>query len=142
MPEDIRTEIAKRLFQKYVGREESDFARELYLDTGQMRQMREDGMFFGLHGYDHYWLGKLDAPAMEQDIEKALAFMKDVINPNEWVMNYPYGNYSDVVIDYIKTKGCALGVSVEARAAKLGEDNRFALPRWDCNDVYPKGTMV
>ncbi len=142
LPEDIRTEIAKRLFQKYVGREESDFARELYLDTGQMRQMREDGMFFGLHGYDHYWLGKLDAPAMEQDIEKALAFMKDVINPNEWVMNYPYGNYSDVVIDYIKTKGCALGVSVEARAAKLGEDNRFALPRWDCNDVYPKGTMV
>ncbi len=46
------------------------------------------------------------------------------------------------MIDYIKTKGCALGVSVEARAAKLGEDNRFALPRWDCNDVYPKGTMV
>lgn len=142
LPEDIRTEIAKRLFQKYVGREESEFAKELYLDVEQMQRMKDNGMFFGLHGYDHYWLGKLEQEAMEQDIAKALEFMRDMIEPKRWVMNYPYGNYSDAVIDYVKTQGCCLGVSVEARSAKPDEDNRFALPRWDCNDVFPKGTRV
>ena len=59
-----------------------------------------------------------------------------------FVMNYPYGNYSEEVISYVKQKGCGLGVSVEARGTQLGVDNRFALPRWDCNDVYPKGEKV
>lgn len=142
LQEDVRTDIAKNLFLKYVGREEESFAKELYLNTSQMQKMKKNGMFFGVHGYDHYWLGKLDQKTMESDITKALDFMKTVVNPNQWVMNYPYGNYSDNVIKYIEKQGCKLGVSVEARNAKLGEDNRFALPRWDCNDVYPKGVKV
>lgn len=142
LPEAIRTDIAKQLFQKYVGRDEADFAKELYLSSTQMKVMKKDGMFFGLHGYDHYWLGKLEQTAMQHDITKALNYMKDVIDPARWVMNYPYGNYSDDVIAYIKTKGCKLGVSVEARGAVLGEDSCFALPRWDCNDVFPKGNKL
>lgn len=142
LPEDVRNQIAKNLFQKYVKREEDDFARELYLSTSQMKEMKENGMFFGLHGYDHYWLAKLEQSAMEKDITKALDFMSDIIDMEQWVMNYPYGNYSENVIDYIKKKGCKLGISVEARSAVLGEDNPYALPRWDCNDVFPKGTRV
>ena len=142
LPEDIRTEIARELFQKWVGQEEAAFAKGLYLDTSQMKEMKQDGMFFGLHGYDHYWLSKLEPSVMEKDIDRALDFMKDVIEPDSWVMNYPYGDYSETVIEYIKTRGCKLGVSVEARAVNPGEDNRFALPRWDCNDVFPKGENV
>lgn len=142
LPEWMRTKIAQKLFQKYVGCKEDIFAKKLYMNVSQMNEMKEDGMFFGLHGYDHYWLGKLESSLMQNDIEKALVFMDDVIDSKQWVMNYPYGNYSDDVIEYIKTRECALGFSVEARTAKLGEDNRFALPRWDCNDVFPKGGFV
>ena len=142
LPEEIRTEIAKHLFQKYVGCEESTFAEKLYMNFSQMKEMKKNGMFFGIHGYDHYWLAKLPKEQMEKDIDMALEAMDEIIDKECFVMNYPYGNYSEEVISYVKQKGCGLGVSVEARGAQLGVDNRFALPRWDCNDVYPKGEKV
>lgn len=142
LPEEIRTEIAKHLFQKYVGCEESTFAEKLYMNFSQMKEMKKNGMFFGIHGYDHYWLAKLPKEQMQKDIDMALEAMDELIDRNCFVMNYPYGNYSEEVISYVKQKGCGLGVSVEVRGAQLGVDNRFALPHWDCNDVYPKGEKV
>ena len=76
---------------------------------------------------------------MKRDVEKALEYFDGIIDKNNWVMNYPYGNYSDDVIQYIESRNCKLGLSVEAKMAELGVDNRFALPRWDTNDLPPKG---
>ena len=117
--------------EKYVAAQQSGHETGFFL-----------GMFFGIHGYDHYWLAKLPKEQMEKDIDMALEAMDEIIDKECFVMNYPYGNYSEEVISYVKQKGCGLGVSVEARGAQLGVDNRFALPRWDCNDVYPKGEKV
>lgn len=142
LPEDIRGEIASALFEKYVGISEDVFARELYMNRDQIRCMKEGGMFFGLHGYDHYWLGKMPKEQMEADIEKALDYFSDVIDRNKWVMNYPYGNYNPDVIECIRNKGCRLGITVEARAARLGQDDRHELPRLDTNDLPPKGNRV
>ncbi len=142
LPEEIRSEIATKLFEKYVEIKEDVFARELYMNMDQIRCMKEGGMFFGLHGYDHYWLGKLAEEQMQEDVKKAIEFLGDVIDKENWVMNYPYGNYSDEVVEYIRSQGCQLGMTVEVRNAKLGEDNRYLLPRWDCNDLPPKGTRV
>lgn len=142
LPEDIRTAIAEKLFEKYVGIPEDAFAKKLYMNKEQIREMRRDGMFFGLHGYDHYWLGKLTPEKMYEDIEKALDYFQDVIDRECWVMNYPYGNYSDEVLDYIKKVGCVLGVSVVAETARFGTHNPFILPRYDANDVFPKGDKV
>lgn len=139
LPEEIRTRMAQELFEKYVAVPEDVFARELYMNLDQIQCMKDGGMFFGLHGYDHYWLGKLPGAQMKQDIDRALEFFDGVIDRNNWVMNYPYGNYSEDVIEYIKGIGCTLGLSVEARQAEIGVDDRFALPRLDTNDIYPKG---
>lgn len=139
LPEEIRTKMAQELFEKYVAVPEDVFARELYMNLDQIQCMKDGGMFFGLHGYDHYWLGKLPGAQMKQDIDRALEFFDGVIDRNNWVMNYPYGNYSEDVIEYIKGIGCTLGLSVEAREAEIGVDDRFALPRLDTNDIYPKG---
>jgi len=142
LPEKMRNEISTELFEKYVGIKEEIFARELYMNRDQIRCMKEGGMFFGLHGYDHYWLGKMESEQMKQDIEKALEYFSDVIDKDAWVMNYPYGNYSEDVIKYIRKKGCVLGLTVEARNAVPEEDKRYELPRWDTNDLPPKGTKV
>ena len=142
LPEDIRTAIAKRLFEKYVGIAEDVFAKKLYMNEEQIREMKRDGMFFGLHGYDHYWLGKLTPEKMHEDIEKALDCFQDVIDRECWVMNYPYGNYSAEVLDYIREIGCVLGVSVVVETARLGTHNPLILPRYDANDVFPKGEKV
>ena len=95
-------------------------------------------MFIGLHGYDHYWLANLTEEQMHRDIDKALDTMSEFIDPSGWVLNYPYGNANDQVIDYIRSKGCVLGMSTEVRVADLDNDDRYMLPRLDCNDFPPK----
>lgn len=65
--------------------------------------------------------------------------IQNAIERECWVMNYPYGNISDDVLDYIRKTGCVLGVSVMAETARLGIGNSLILPRYDANDVYPKG---
>lgn len=138
LKEELRNKISSILFEKYVGLPENYFARELYMNRDQIRFMRDEGMFIGLHGYDHYWLANLSEDKMKKDIDKALEVMDEFIDKDNWVMNYPYGNYNHNVIEYIKTKGCKLGLTTEVGRANLEKDDLYQLPRWDCNDFPPK----
>ena len=138
LPERLRNQISSDLFKKYVGVTEEQLAYELYMTEEQIRTMKRHGMFIGLHGYDHYWLGKLPKEQMQQDISKALETLDEFIDRKRWVMNYPYGNYSQDVLDYVKSEGACVGLSTEVRVAEIGKDNDLTLPRFDCNDFPPK----
>ena len=138
IPEKLRNEMSSKLFAKYVGISESNFARELYMNPDQIQCMKDNGMFIGIHGYDHYWLGNLQKEQMQQDVDKALKAMAPFIDSNAWVMNYPYGSYNRDVIDYISSKGCVLGLTTKVAKAELNNENRFTLQRLDCNDFPPK----
>ncbi len=138
LPERLRNKISSDLFEKYVGVTEEQLAYELYMTPEQIRTLKRHGMYIGLHGYDHYWLGNLSSEKMREDISRALEIMGDFIDSKEWVMNYPYGNYSDDVMAFIKEKGACLGLSTEVRVADLDKDNPLTLPRLDCNDFPPK----
>lgn len=140
LPEELRRRISSDLFEKYVGISEEILAYELYMTEDQVRTMKRHGMFLGVHGYDHYWLGNLSADKMQDDITKALEIMDEFIDREEWVMNYPYGNYSQDVIDFISQKGAFLGLTTAVRTADLKIDSRYELPRYDCNDFPPKST--
>ncbi|MBH1942489.1 polysaccharide deacetylase family protein [Mobilitalea sibirica] len=137
LPEKLRTLISSELFEMHVGIKEEIFARELYLNYDQMKFMRKSGMFFGIHGYDHYWMNQLSPSELEHDITQALNCMNDLIDPNCWVINYPYGSYSDDVISYIKTTKCVLGLSTDVNVADIKTDNPYKLPRFDTNDFPP-----
>ncbi|MGP1458055.1 MAG: polysaccharide deacetylase family protein [Treponema sp.] len=137
IPEKLRNEISSKLFTKYVGINESVFARELYLNSDQIRFLKDSGMFIGLHGYDHYWLGNLPGHEMQNDVDKALDIMSPFIEKNKWVMNYPYGSYNKNVIKYIKNKNCILALTTKTGRAELSLENRFTLERFDCNDFPP-----
>lgn len=138
LPEELRKIITSELFAEFVGIPEDVFARELYMNTDQIRQMKRDGMYIGLHGYDHYWLANLSIEKMQQDVDKSLEVMSEFIDKDSWVLNYPYGNCNDDVIKYIESKGCKLGMTTEVRTGIVGKDNRFRIPRFDCNDFPPK----
>ncbi|MBR5360004.1 MAG: polysaccharide deacetylase, partial [Lachnospiraceae bacterium] len=60
------------------------------------------------------------------------------IDRDSWVMNYPYGSYSDDTVEYIKSKGAVLGLTADVRIADLSVDDLWRLPRLDCNDFPPK----
>ncbi len=138
LPEKLRNDISSELFDKHVGISENQFARELYMNFDQIQCMNDNGMFIGLHGYDHYWLANLPKEKMEEDINKALKAMSGIVNENKWILNYPYGSWNDNVINYIKQKGCKLSMTTEVRVADTDLDNRFLLPRLDTNDYPPK----
>jgi peptidoglycan/xylan/chitin deacetylase (PgdA/CDA1 family) len=138
LPECLRNIISSKLFKKYVGVTEEQLAYELYMTEDQIRTMKRHGMFIGVHGYDHYWLGNLPKEQMKQDISMALEVMDEFIDRKRWVMNYPYGNYNQNVIDYVKSRGACVGLAVEGRVATVGVDPALELPRFDCNDFPPK----
>lgn len=138
LPERLRNIITSELFEKYLGLPEDKFARELYMNHDQIHFMKEAGMHIGFHGYDHYWLANLPENEMKRDVNKALEVIGDYIDKDNWVINYPYGNYSDSVCSYAASKGAKVGLTTEVRIAKIGVDAALTLPRLDCNDFPPK----
>lgn len=138
LPEKLRGMIVDNLFKKYVNVTEEIIAHELYMNYEQMKLMKKDGMYFGIHGYDHYWMNHLSPMKLEDDINKAIKSMHGLIDSNKWVINYPYGSYSDSVIKTLKNRGIVLGLSTDVGVADISLDNRFVLPRLDTNDFPPK----
>ena len=138
LPEPLRAQISSDLFKKYVGITEEKLAYELYMTPEQLKTMQRHGMYIGIHGYDHYWLGNLTTEQMKEDISKALEIMDGFIDRTEWVMNYPYGSYNRDVLDFVQKQGAIVGLTTEVRLADLDEDSALCLPRFDCNDFPPK----
>ncbi|NRT73693.1 polysaccharide deacetylase family protein [Clostridium beijerinckii] len=138
LDERLRNLIVDELFKKYIPLTENAFAKELYVSYDQVKLMKGMGMYFGIHGYSHYWLNKLDYLKMKEDIVKALDVFNGIVDKNNWVMCYPSGGYNDEVINYISNNGCKLGFGTEVRVANINLDNKFKLPRLDTNDFPPK----
>ena len=138
LPEKLRGLISSTLFHKYMDVPEEVLAREIYLNYDQMLFMKRSGMFFGIHGYEHYWMNKLQPEELSQDIQKSLDCMGDLIDKDCWVINYPYGSYSNEVVESLKNSGCVCGLSTDVRVADLRKDHNMILPRLDTNDFPPK----
>lgn len=138
VPERLRKLLIVDLFQRHVGTSEEQLAYETYMSEDQVRALKRHGMYIGIHGYDHYWLSNLSEDELRMDIKESLMVMDEFVDCKSWVMSYPYGNYSQRVVEYIKQKGAVLAMTIEARAADLNADSHWELPRFDCNDFPPK----
>ena len=52
LPEELRGIISSNIFKKYVGISEDVMAQELYMNYDQMKVIKRQGGFFGIHGYN------------------------------------------------------------------------------------------
>ena len=138
LPERLRNIIADELFKKCIPVSESAFVEELYMTDEQIHEMVRDGMEFGIHGYDHVWLGNLSPEAMRKDLDRAVTFFKDILPQNGWGMCFPYGSYNDDTLAYAKALGARFGFSTEVRVANIAQDSPLTMPRLDTNDFPPK----
>ena len=140
LPEVLRKRITDVLFKEFVTRDERAFSRELYMDIGELRTMREAGMHIGSHGYDHYWLDTLDEQSQEREIDLSLQFLEAVASDSgNWVMAYPYGAYNDSLLGILRNKGCKAGFTTGVGIANLDRDDALTLPRLDTNDLPKRG---
>jgi peptidoglycan/xylan/chitin deacetylase (PgdA/CDA1 family) len=136
LPEAVRSELAQRLLEEYVGVDEATLAHELYMDTEQLRCMARLGMDVGGHGAAHVWLDSLARPAQTAEIDATLAFLARIHGraPADWVMCYPFGSYDATTLALLRDRGCALGLTTRVDVARdLGRP--LELPRLDTNDL-------
>ncbi|MEP7164105.1 MAG: polysaccharide deacetylase family protein [Ferruginibacter sp.] len=143
LPENLRQILCNYFFNKYVTADEASFSRELYMSIEQIKNLKENGMHIGSHGYDHYWLGSLSKEKQEIEIERSLEFLKLVGSvSNGWTMCYPYGNYNKDTLDILNSKGCKVALTTRADIAGLKEYKRFELPRLDTNEIPFNGSAA
>jgi hypothetical protein len=138
LDETLRNFMANDLFKEFVPISERAFSKELYMNMAQVKLMKKQGMHFGIHGYDHYWLGLLDTESMKRDVSAALDVFNEVIDRNNWVMCYPYGSFNIETLKYLMEIKCSFGFTTEVAVARLPTDKPLELPRLDTNDFPPK----
>jgi len=136
LPEPVRLRLINRLFSQYVTADEESFASELYMNIDQMRCMKRHGMFFGSHGYSHYWMDSLSSDKQEEDIKLSLSFLKNIgEDTDNWIMCYPYGGYNKSLLNVLRNNGCRFGFTTHHAVANIVKDDPLLLPRIDTNEI-------
>ena len=135
LPEHLRSAIAQEMFSDFVGIRPAELSVELYMNTSEVRELVNEGMYVGSHGSKHYWLDKIPRHEQAKDVKESLRFMESVgASTSDWIMCYPYGAYNDGTLSVVRRFKAVLGITTEARVANLESDNPLALPRLDTND--------
>ncbi len=135
LPEAFRGTVINKLFHTYVTNDEAAFSRELYMTPDQVRCMARHSMYFGNHGYGHYWLNRLDADGQRKEVDRGLAFMRDVGIPTDrWIMNYPHGGHDEGLLAYLRETNCSAALCTAVDVANLDRDAPLLLPRLNTND--------
>lgn len=135
LPNKIRSEITKNLFKKYMGESEAKFSKKLYMSIDETKELIDQGMFVGSHGYSHVWLNSLNYHQQVQEIDKSLDFLSSIGAPTEdWVICYPYGGYNEDTLEILSKRNCALGLTIKLGCSDLKAQHKLALHRWDTND--------
>lgn len=136
LPEELRANIADRLFGQFVTNDEQAFASELYMSAEQLTHMRSRGMHIGSHGYDHYWMNTLGPDDQLREVDRSLDFLGSLgCDVENWVMCYPYGGYDESLLAILRRRKCAVGLTTEVAVADLETNHRLTLPRIDTNDL-------
>ena len=140
LEESLRNLIVDDLFCDCVSLPEAAFASELYMSFDQIKLMKREGMCFGIHGYEHYWMNRLEQRELVDDIAKALDVFEKVLPSHGWGCCYPYGSIDERVRNTVADMGANIGFTTRVAFAKVSEDDCLALPRFDTNDFPPKST--
>jgi len=135
LPKEARKNFTNYLFNKYVTNNEKAFSKELYLSMDEIKEMKENGMYFGSHAFLHEWLESLNKNDLEIELKKSTTFFSKINDEKaSWILAYPYGNYNSKVIENIKKVGYKAGLTTEIGDAILDKKNAFILNRYDTND--------
>ncbi|WP_299125658.1 polysaccharide deacetylase family protein [uncultured Tenacibaculum sp.] len=136
LEEEIRMEIVDFLFKKYLKVSEPNFAKQLYLNEDQIKEMISEGMHIGCHGYNHYWWNRLKPNELEKEIDLSLDFLESLgVDLSNWTAAYPYGSHNEDVEIFLEKKKCKLAFTTKVGIENASLSNRLQLKRLDTNDI-------
>ena len=134
LPFKLRNNLTEKIFKNVCDSSVKDFAKELYMNKNDIKDLLADGMYVGSHTYNHYWLNTLTLEEQRKELDTSLEFLKNIgVETDKWIMCYPYGAYNSDTISLLKEKNCSFAVTTKLGIANL-KGNHFELPRKDTND--------
>ena len=105
-----------------------------------MIKMKEQGMFFGSHGFNHLWLGYLNKKDQFNEIKQSFDYLleNNFIKDNEpLIMCYPFGSYNEETISILNSLNIAY--SLTTNVGSVSKNNNFSLhelSRWNTNNCW------
>jgi len=136
IPDVFKSKLVDYIFKKIITKNNTAFAKNIYLKKSHIIEMNSDKMHFGTHSSSHLWLGKNTKIKQERDIKKSIYDLQRILGKNEILsICYPFGSYNKETIQIVKKLGFLFGFS--NKYGKINSNtnfNRYTIPRFDCKD--------
>lgn len=142
---EYRNEILNKLMAQFVP-DENMLAEQYYLNSEQIKEMRDNGMLIGSHTITHPVMSRLSVSEQAEEITGSFGFLETVLSELPCrTFCYPYGGFHSFTSEteqLLDDAGCLFSFNVEQRDIS-GSDLKKrpqALPRYDCNQ-FPYGQI-
>lgn len=138
-----KSKVLDSIMAEIVG-DESSLADRFYLTKPQLNQMIDDGLAIGSHSHSHTLLSNLSIEQQELEIAESTRILQELTGNRLYrSFCFPYGgrqSYNGHTLSEISSASYRFGFSVESRDIEALDilENRFELPRYDCNE-FPFG---
>lgn len=133
--EEKREFLLKKLTEEFFLKDESEIAKEWYLNLEEIKQMEGAGMHIGIHGKSHSRLSSLNYFEQLNEIESSINFLDKIYGSKPYIKTicYPYGDYNQDTLNILDRFDITHGFTTEPRAF-CSESNLKTIPRYDTND--------
>jgi peptidoglycan/xylan/chitin deacetylase (PgdA/CDA1 family) len=139
LPFDESEQILDTLFEHHLGAQEP-FARALYLQADQVREMAAAGLTFGYHTRSHRMLSRLAPDEQRRELGDGVDWIRGMTGQSRVSFCYPWGGAGTYTADttrLLAAHGYSVAFNTMRRSLVVGQDDRFELPRLDTRDLPP-----
>jgi peptidoglycan/xylan/chitin deacetylase (PgdA/CDA1 family) len=136
-PYPVADRVLSALFARHIG-DSDEFARTLYLSSGQIREMARGGMTFGFHTESHPVLSRLNREEQRGELCSGTRAVRELTGQETVSFCYPYGfthTYNTETLEALEEFGYSMAFNTVRREAIVGQERRYELPRFDTRDV-------
>tara|TARA_R110002096_G_scaffold432240_1_gene648743 strand:- start:169174 stop:170154 length:981 start_codon:yes stop_codon:yes gene_type:complete len=123
-------------FTLFISTESVNDQNQRSMTWDQIRELDADALVdIGHHGHAHAHMTKITIPEAMADIAKADEIYERELGYVPDIFAYPYGEYSEELIDAIKVKDYHAAVA-QYSSVSSSKSNLMALPRFAFNESY------
>ncbi len=127
-------------FTLFVTTDDVDRNNAGYMTWDQLRELHDSGLVtIGNHTKSHPHLPQLTAQQIAQEIIGAENRMQDELGVRPDLFAYPYGEYSDMVIEAVKQFKFKAAFGQHSGMHEKQTGNIFTWPRFSLNESYGAG---
>ena len=132
LPSNIRTKLLRYFQKKY---EISKDVSHTYMSIRNLKQMKKDGMYFGLHTNTHPRLALLPAEEQKKEIEENLDSLRKshLIEKDLLSLAFPYGSYNKDTLNITNDLNIKYGFKVDSKESNEESGGVMLVDRLDCN---------